>query len=97
MTSPACSLCGQTCANQGSVCAGCEQTYGPKVARLLARAERDPGFAQACLANFPGPLRARFAALLGQRCLLPGADSRLRPGLRTARPRADPKWLRTAN
>jgi len=49
------------------------------------------------LANFPGPLRARFASLLGQRFLVPGADSELRPGLRPARPRTDPKWLRTAN
>jgi hypothetical protein len=63
----------------------------------LARAERDPDFAAACLANFPAPLRERFAALLGQRCFLPGADTRLRPGLRAARPRVDAKWLSRAN
>jgi hypothetical protein len=67
------------------------------VARLLARAERDPDFALACLANLPAPLRERFAALLSQRCFLPGADTRARPGLRAAMPRLDTKWLRTAN
>ena len=67
------------------------------MARLLARAERDHDFAAACLANFPAPLRERFAALLGQRCLLPGADTRVRPGLRAAKPRLDPKWLKAAN
>jgi hypothetical protein len=67
------------------------------VARLLARAEHDQGFAAACLANFPAPLRERFAAMLGQRCFLPGADTRARPGLRAAKPRLDPKRLRTAN
>lgn len=97
MSTPACRLCGQTCADQAAICAACERTYGPKVARLLARAEQDPDFAQACLANFPGPLRARFASLLGQRCLVPGQSSPVRPGLRAARPRADPKWLRAAN
>ena len=76
---------------------GCERTYGPRVARLLARAEQDPDFASACLANFPAPLRERFAALLSKRCFLPGADTHERPGLRAARPRDDAKWLRTAN
>jgi hypothetical protein len=67
------------------------------VARLLARAERDPDFAAACLRNLPPLLRERFAWLLGQRCLLPGADTRQGPGLRAARPRVDPKWLANAN
>jgi len=67
------------------------------VARLLARAEHDQDFAAACLANFPAPLRARFAALLSQRCFMPGADTRLRPGLRAAKPRVDTKWLSRAN
>jgi hypothetical protein len=67
------------------------------VARLLARAEDDPDFATACLANFPPALRERFASLLAKRCLLPGADSRTKPGLRSARPRVDPDWLRRAN
>jgi hypothetical protein len=67
------------------------------VARLLARAEHDPGFAAACLANFPPALRERFANLLTKRCLLPGADTRARPGLRSTRPRVDPEWLRRAN
>lgn len=80
-----------------AICGRCERTYGPRVARLLARAESDPSFAQACLANFPEALRERFAALLGKRCLAPGADTRLRPGLRAARPRVDPKWQRAAN
>lgn len=97
MTEPTCSLCGQTCADQVTICADCERAYGQNGARLLARAERDPGFAQTCLANLPAALRAHFASLLGQRCLVPGADSRLRPGLCPARPRVDPKWLRTAN
>jgi hypothetical protein len=63
----------------------------------LARAERDHDFAAACLANFPAPLRDRFAALLGKRCFLPGADTGARPGLRAAKPRVDAKWLKTAN
>jgi hypothetical protein len=63
----------------------------------LARAEGDQDFAVACLANLPPALRARFAALLGKRCFLPGADSRRGPGLRAARPRVDPKRLCTAN
>jgi len=67
------------------------------VARLLARAESDPDFTAACLANFPAKLRERFAALLSKRCFLPGADTRSRPGLRAAKPRASAKWLRTAN
>jgi hypothetical protein len=64
---------------------------------LLARAERDRDFLTTCLRNLPPEPRARFAALLGQRCLLPGADTRLGPGLRAARPRVDPKWLERAN
>lgn len=92
-----CHLCGSGRPPEDTVCRGCERTYGPRVARLLARAERDHDFAAACLANFPAPLRERFAALLGQRCFLPGADTRARPGLRAARPRVDPKWLKTAN
>lgn len=67
------------------------------MARLLARAESDQDFAAACLANFPPALRERFASLLGKRCLLPGADTRARPGLRSARPRVDPDWLRRVN
>jgi hypothetical protein len=63
----------------------------------LARAEHDQDFAAACLANFPPPLRERFAAMLGQRCFLPGADTRVRPGLRAAKPRLDAKLRRTAN
>jgi hypothetical protein len=92
-----CRLCGQASDAPSAICGSCERTYGPRVARLLARAEHDQDFAAACLANFPPPLRERFAALLGQRCLLPGADTRARPGLRAAKPRLDPKWLRTAN
>jgi len=67
------------------------------VARLLARAEHDQDFAAACLANFPAPLRARFAAMLGQRCFLPGADTRARPGLRAVKARRAPQLKRTAN
>jgi hypothetical protein len=92
-----CRLCGESSHADDAICAGCERSYGPRVARLLARAELDQDFAAACLANLPAPLRDRFAALLGQRCFLPGADTRARPGLRTAKPRVDPKWLRTAN
>jgi hypothetical protein len=94
-----CRLCAAQAADEGSICAECERTYGPRVARLLARAEQDQDFAAACLANFPAPLRERFAALLAKRCLLPGADTRLRPGLRSARPRTpvDAKRLKTAN
>jgi hypothetical protein len=91
-----CRLCGESSSAGATICSICERTYGPRVARLLARAERDPDFAAACLANFPSALRERFAALLGKRCFLPGADTRLRPGLRAARPR-DPKQLRAAN
>ena len=92
-----CRLCGL--ASPAGICAECERTYGPKVARLLARAEQDQDFAAACLANFPAPLRERFAALLSQRCFLPGADTRRGPGLRAARPRprVDAKWLKSAN
>jgi len=97
MTSPTCRLCGQAESGKTTICAACERTYGPRVARLLARAEGDPDFAAACLANFPSALRERFAALLSKRCLLPGADTRQGPGLRPARPRANPKWLRAAN
>lgn len=92
-----CRLCGEQGSPEDGICPGCERNYGPRVARLLARAERDHDFALACLANFPAPLRERFAALLGQRCLMPGADTRRGPGLRPARPRVDPKWLKTAN
>jgi len=92
-----CRLCGQAGHDDQVICAGCERTYGPRVARLLARAERDQDFAAACLANFPAPLRERFAALLSKRCFLPGADTRQRPGLRPARPRPDGTRLRTAN
>jgi len=92
-----CGLCGQASDQEATICAGCERTYGPRVARLLARAEHDQDFAAACLANFPAPLRERFAAMLGQRCFLPGADTRARPGLRAAKPRLDPKLRRTAN
>jgi hypothetical protein len=94
---PTCPLCGAGAEASAEICGGCRRIYGPRVARLLARAERDPDFAAACLANFPAPLRDRFAALLSKRCLLPGADTRLRPGLRAARPRRDARWLRTAN
>jgi hypothetical protein len=97
MTTPTCRLCAQADGGATTICAGCERTYGPRVARLLVRAERDPDFAAACLANFPSALRERFAALLGKRCLLRGADTQLRPGLRPARPRPDPKWQRAAN
>jgi len=92
-----CQLCGNGRPPEDTICQGCEHTYGPRVARLLARAERDQDFAAACLANFPAPLRERFAALLSQRCFLPGADTSARPGLRAAKPRVDPKWLKTAN
>jgi hypothetical protein len=92
-----CRLCAPEVAGEAAICAACERTYGPRVARLLARAERDPDFAAACLRNLPPLLRERFASLLGQRCLLPGADTRLRPGLRAARPRPDPRWLTNAN
>jgi hypothetical protein len=92
-----CRLCGQNGREDQAICVSCERTYGPRVALLLARAEQDPDFATACLANFPAPLRERFAALLGKRCFLPGADTRERPGLRAARPRGDAKWLSTAN
>jgi hypothetical protein len=97
MSASRCGLCAGSCADDATICSTCERTYGPKVSRLLARAEVDPGFAQACLANLPGPLRARFAALLGKRFLRSGGDTRVGPGLRSARPRADPKWQRTAN
>ena len=92
-----CRLCGQHGPEDPAICGDCERTYGPRVARLLARAEQDPDFAAACLANFPAPLRERFAALLSKRWFLPGADTRERPGLRATRPRGDAKWLRTAN
>ncbi len=92
-----CQLCGQSTHPEASICSGCERNYGPRVARLLARAERDPHFATACLANFPSELRGRFAALLAKRCWLPGADTERRPGLRPARPRPDAKQLLRAN
>jgi hypothetical protein len=92
-----CGLCGGESHPEQAICAGCERTYGPRVARLLARAERDPDFTAACLANFPPALRERFAALLGKRCFLPGADTRKGPGLRAAKPRASAEWLRSAN
>ena len=92
-----CRLCSQACLASDGICGGCEHTYGPRVARLLARAERDHDFAAACLANFPAALRERFATLLAQRCFMPGADTRLRPGLRAARPRVDAERLRRAN
>jgi hypothetical protein len=94
---PACLLCARAAGTGGPVCAGCQRAYGPRVALLLARAERDADFAAACLANLPPPLRQRFAALLGQRCLMPGADTRTGPGLRRARPRASAAWLARAN
>jgi len=80
-----------------SVCAACERTYGPRVARLLARAEADPSFKAACLAHFPAPLRAQFAALLSRRCFRPGREGARGPGLRSTRPHVDPRWLRAAN
>jgi hypothetical protein len=80
-----------------TICAGCERTYGPRVARLLARAQADQDFAAACLRNLPPTLRERFASLLGQRCLQPGCDTARGPGLRATRPRVDPKWLAGAN
>jgi len=92
-----CRLCRPHGAEEGAICADCERTYGPRVARLLARAEQDQDFANACLANFPPPLRERFATLLSKRCFLPGADTRLRPGLRPAKLRPDIKCLRAAN
>lgn len=94
---PPCRLCGKSCLASDGICGGCEHTYGPRVARLLARAEHDHDFAAACLANFPAALRERFAALLAQRCFLPGADTRSRPGLRSAKPRVDAERLRRAN
>ena len=98
-TAHLCRLCGSATPPEAGICSECERTYGPRVARLLARAERDRDFAAACLANFPAPLRERFASLLGQRCFLPGADTRLGPGLRAAKPRllVDAKWSKTAN
>jgi len=95
--SRSCSLCGDESRLDEAICAGCERTYGPRVARLLARAESDPDFTAACLANFPAPLRERFAALLSKRCFLPGADTRQGPGLRAARPRPSAEWLRSVN
>lgn len=92
-----CRLCGKSCPASDGICGGCEHTYGPRVARLLARAERDQDFAAACLANFPAALRERFAALLAQRCFLPGKGTRFRPGLRAAKPRVDAERLRRAN
>jgi hypothetical protein len=93
-----CRLCGQSSAENPTICSSCERTYGPRVALLLARAETDHDFATACLANFPAPLRERFAALLGKRCLLPGADSQRGPGLRSVKPRKlDARLLKTAN
>jgi len=81
----------------GPICAGCENRYGPRVARLLARAERDQDFAAACLAYLPAGVRQRFAALLAQRWLMPGADTRFRPGLRAARPRITARQRALAN
>jgi len=96
---PAASGC-PLCENRrgpAAICAGCERTYGPRVARLLARAEADPSFKAACLAHLPAPLRASFAALLSRRYFRPGREGARGPGLRSARPRVDPRWLRTAN
>ena len=62
-----CRLCTPGAPGDSAICAECERTYGPRVARLLARAERDQDFAAACLRNLPPPLRERFASLLGQR------------------------------
>jgi hypothetical protein len=92
-----CRLCGKAEPACVTICAACELAYGKRVARLLARAERDHDFALTCLAHLPDPLRQRFAALLGQRCFLAGADTRMGPGLRRAKPRPDPKWLKAAN
>jgi len=92
-----CRLCGKAAATEVPICAACERAYGKRVARLLARAEQDPDFAFSCLAHSPEPLKQRFAALLGQRWLMAGTDTRLGPGLRRAKPRPDPKWLKTAN
>lgn len=93
-----CRLCGQVGAIAQAICASCEGTYGPRVAVLLARAEHDQDFATACLANFPAPLRERFAALLAKRCLLPGSDSLRGPGLRSVKPRQrDARLLKSAN
>ncbi len=97
LSAESCRLCAEPSAPEASVCVGCERLYGPRVARLLARAERDRDFASACLAHLAPPLRERFASLLAQRYFLPGADTKLRPGLRSSRPRACPKWLRAAN
>jgi len=90
-------LCGKAGTPDLPICAACEHAYGKRVARLLARAEQDPDFAFSCLAYLPEPLKERFAALLGQRCFMAGADTRLGPGLRRAKPRPDPKWLKAAN
>ncbi len=96
MAAHPCRLCG-TESSPALICGGCERTYGPRVARWLARAERDHDFAASCLACLTPPLRERFAALLAQRYLLPGSDTRRGPGLRAARPRPSAKWLANAN
>jgi len=63
------------------ICTACAKTYGPRVARLLARCQADAEFASTCLARLPEPARTRFAAALSAKCLTPSNG----PGLRYTR------------
>jgi hypothetical protein len=76
-----CRCCTETTQLDEGICATCARTYGPRVARLLARCQADADFASTCLARLPEPMRTRFAAALSAKCLTPSRG----PGLRYTR------------
>lgn len=77
----ACICCGSHAQLDQGVCDPCKRSYGPRVARLLARCQADAQFASSCLAQLPEPARSRFVSLLSAKCLAKGAG----PGLRYTR------------
>jgi len=82
-----CRCCSLLAKLEQGICAVCSKTYGPRVARLLARCQVDAEFASTCLAQLPEPARARFAAALSAKCLAAKSG----PGLRYTRPLLETK------
>ena len=87
-----CRSCSSLASLDQGICDACRRSYGPRVARLLARCQADAEFAKNCLARLPEPARARFVALLSAKCLSP----KVGPGLRYTRAGIAPNKRATA-
>jgi hypothetical protein len=78
-----CRLCSKIARLDGAFCGPCRRAHGPKTAAFLARAQVDPGFANATLARLEPATRQRLLAAMSRQYLSGG------PGLRKAVPRPE--------